>query len=331
MSKVTLPAGNSVSYVYDGRGNLTQTTTAAPPGSTEPNIVTSATYPTTCTNQIICNLPITTTDEREAVTNYTYDETYGGLTSVTSPAPSSGAARPQSRITYKTRQAWISDGAGGFTPYGSGISLPTAVRACTTGSGTSCSGAANEVVTTIGYGSAGVGNNLHPTTVTQGAGNGSLTATTTATYTNKGDIASVNGPLSGADRHHHFRYDNARQLVGIIGPDPDGAGSLLRRATRMTYNADGAVTLSEQGTVTGLTDPNWAAFASLQQVAIAYDVNGRATHQRVQAGRDHFQPGPDQLRHLGPHRLRGHAHEPFDLRQSASIGLYPGHDWGAWA
>lgn len=38
-----------------------------------------------------------------------------------------------------------------------------------------------------------------------------------------------------------------------MGPDPDGSsGSLQRRAQRLTYNADGAVTLAEQGTVAGL-------------------------------------------------------------------------------
>ncbi len=81
----------------------------------------------------------------------------------------------------------------------------------------------------------------------------------------------------------HYRYDAARQLVGVIGPDPDGAGPLLRRAVRNTYNPRGQVTLSEQGTVTGLTDPNWAAFVTLQRQAAEYDAYGRPTHTRAQA------------------------------------------------
>lgn len=44
------------------------------------------------------------------------------------------------------------------------------------------------------------------------------------------------------------------------------------------------MTLTEQGAVTGLTDPNWAAFVSLQQQAVEYDALGRPTHQRAQAG-----------------------------------------------
>ena len=284
LTKTTFPRGNSVSYVYDGRGNVTQTTVAPPAGSTESNIVTSATYPSTCANQITCNLPETTTDARGAVTNYTYDPAHGGPTVITAPAPTVGAARPETRIAYETKQAWINDGVGGFAPVGTGISLPAAIRACATGAGNSCAGAASEVVTTIAYGPTGVGNNLHATTVTQAAGDGSLSATTTATYTATGDVASVDGPLSGTADATYFRYDSARQMVGMIDPDPDGSGGLLRRAMRLSYNADGAATLSEQGTVAGLTDPDWAAFSSLQQVAVAYDAYGRPTHQRFQAG-----------------------------------------------
>lgn len=70
----------------------------------------------------------------------------------------------------------------------------------------------------------------------------------------------------------------------MIGPDPDGAGARLRPAQRTTYDAAGRVTLAERGTVTGLTDPNWAAFVSLQKIAQAYDAWGRPTHQRLQSG-----------------------------------------------
>ncbi|WP_262422120.1 hypothetical protein [Brevundimonas denitrificans] len=43
------------------------------------------------------------------------------------------------------------------------------------------------------------------------------------------------------------------------------------------------MTLTEQGTVTGLTDPNWAAFVTLQRQANQYDTYGRPTHTRVQS------------------------------------------------
>ncbi|MEN5145596.1 RHS repeat domain-containing protein [Brevundimonas diminuta] len=282
VTRIALPRGNSVSYVYDGRGNVTQTTynPTLLPGPAPSPIVTSATYPSSCANPVLCNQPETTTDANGAVTNYTYDATHGGVTSIRSPAPTTGAARPETRITYEARQAWISNGSGGFTAEAP-ITLPVAASACTTGS--SCAGTANEVKTTIAYGTSGEANNLHPTVLSSGSGNGALTAAITLTYTDRGDVASVDGPLSGTADTTTYRYDDARQPVGVIGPDPDGGGALLRRAQRVTYNADGAATLVEQGTVTGLTDPNWAAFASLQQVAIAHDVYGRPTHQRLQA------------------------------------------------
>jgi RHS repeat-associated protein len=280
VTRVTLPEGNFVSYVYDTRGNVTSTTASPPPPSTETPIVTSATYAATCSNRPTCNQPITTTDARGAVTNYAYDATHGGVTSVTQPAPASGADRPETRIAYAAQTAWISDGAGGYTPIANSITLPVSTSACATG--TSCSSAANEVKTTVTYGATGVANNLNPTVVTSGAGDGSLTATTTVAYDTRGDVASVDGPLPGSDDTTTYRYDSARQAVGVIGPDPDGGGPLLRRAVRNTYNADGAVTLAEQGTVNGLTDPDWSAFATLQRQATDYDSYGRPLTARQQ-------------------------------------------------
>ena len=280
VTSVTLPRGNSVSYVYDARGNVTSTTTSPPPLSTETPIVTSATYAATCTNRPTCNQPITTTDARGAVTNYAYDATHGGVTSVTQPAPISGADRPETRIAYAAQTAWISDGAGGYTPMANSITLPVSTSACATG--TSCSSAANEVKTTVTYGATGVANNLNPTVVSSGAGDGSLTATTTVAYDTRGDVASVDGPLPGSGDTTTYRYDSARQAVGVIGPDPDGGGPLLRRAVRNTYNADGAVTLAEQGTVNGLTDPDWSAFSTLQRQATDYDSYGRPLTARQQ-------------------------------------------------
>jgi YD repeat-containing protein len=85
------------------------------------------------------------------------------------------------------------------------------------------------------------------------------------TYDAVGNLLTVDGPLSGASDTTRYRYDAARQLVGVIGPDPDGGSALKHRAVRVTYNADGRPTLVEQGTVDSQSDAHWAAFASLQQ------------------------------------------------------------------
>lgn len=282
LQSITQPEGDYAQLTYDMRGNITQTLYVPKSGSGLSNITTSAAYPATCANPVTCNQPTSTTDARGNVTDYTYDPVHGGLLNVTAPAPAPGMSRPQTRITYATQVAQYKNSGGTIVPATTSIVLPVAVSACATGA--SCTGTANEVKTTVAYGSTGVANNLLPTTTTSGNGNGTLAATTALIYTANGDVASINGPLAGTDDTVTYRYDNARQLVGVISPDPDGAGPLLRRAQRYTYNPRGQVTLSEQGTVTGLTDANWAAFVSLQQQAVAYDALGRPTHQRQQSG-----------------------------------------------
>ncbi len=281
LQRVTQPEGDYAELTYDTHGNITKTT-FTPNAAGGAIIETKATYPATCANPVTCNLPTTTTDARDNVTDYTYDSVHGGVLTITAPAPTGGAARPQTRIAYAAQTAQYKNSGGVIVPAATSITLPVSVSACATGS--SCVGTADEVKSTLVYGSTGVANNLLPTSTTSGNGAGTLVATSTMTYTPNGDMASVDGPLAGSDDTTTYRYDAARQLVGVISPDPDGAGPLLRRAVRNTYNPRGQITLAEQGTVTGLTDPNWAAFVSLQQQAMTYDAMGRATHQRDQAG-----------------------------------------------
>lgn len=281
LERITQPEADYAELTYDTRGNITKTT-YTPNAAGGPVIETSAAYPASCVSRVTCNLPTSTTDARGNVTDYTYDTVHGGVLTVTEPAPTSGVARPQTRIAYAAQTAQYKNSAGTIVPNSTSITLPVSVSACATGS--SCVSTTDEVKSTVVYGSTGVANNLLPTSTTSGNGAGTLASTTTLTYTPDGDVASVDGPLAGSDDTTTYRYDEARQLVGVISPDPDGGGALLRRAVRNTYNPRGQITLAEQGTVTGLTDPNWAAFVSLQQQAMTYDAMGRATHQRDQAG-----------------------------------------------
>lgn len=135
---------------------------------------------------------------------------------------------------------------------------------------------ADAVVTTTTYqvGSSGAASNLLPVSVSSGAGDGSLTVTTSTTYDAVGNVLTVDGPLAGAADTTRYVYDAMRQSVGVIGPD-DGVGAVLFGATRITYNADGAVIASEQGTTAGQTDGDWAAFSSLRTATTAYDAQGR--------------------------------------------------------
>ncbi|MDB5694267.1 MAG: repeat protein, partial [Alphaproteobacteria bacterium] len=99
-----------------------------------------------------------------------------------------------------------------------------------------------------------------------------------------GNPYTVDGPLSGSADTARLVYDADRELVGTIGADPDGAGSLKNRAVRVTYNTDGLVTKVEQGTTLGQTDTDWAGFSSLQAVETDYDSADRPVVQRLTSG-----------------------------------------------
>ena len=90
LERITNPEGDYTEFAFDGRGNVITTTAAPKPGSGLSNIVTSASYPSTCSNPRTCNRPSSTTDALGAVTNYTWNATHGGLESITAPAPTIG-------------------------------------------------------------------------------------------------------------------------------------------------------------------------------------------------------------------------------------------------
>ncbi|MGR4862240.1 RHS repeat-associated core domain-containing protein [Caulobacter sp. LARHSG274] len=282
--RVTQPEGNYTDYSYDSRGNLTGATQVAKSGSGLTNIVTTASYDATCTNPKTCNKPNSVTDERGNVTSYTYDATHGGVLTVTSPAPTSGAVQPQTRTSYAPLYAWYKNSAGTLVQAASPIYLPTATSQCAAAA--SCAGAADEVKTTISYqtGSASLASNLLPLTVTSGAGDGSLSATTAMTYDQYGNLETVNGPLAGSADTTRTYYDAMRQVVGVIEPDPDGAGALLYRASRTTYNLNGQVTSVETGTATGQAEGSMSSFVALDQAATSYDAVGRKSQTSQIAG-----------------------------------------------
>ncbi|MCI4590385.1 hypothetical protein MOK15_09790 [Sphingobium sp. BYY-5] len=280
LTRITQPEGNYVSYAYDARGNILTTTQVAKSGSGLANIVTSASYPASCTNPKICNQPETTTDARGQVTNYAYDATHGGLLSVTSPAPSGGAVRPQTRYSYGSASAWYKNGSNAITA-GSAIYRLTSVSACATTA--SCTGTGDETKTVIAYqgGSASSSTNLLPLSVSSGSGNGALTATTAYSYDAIGNRLTVDGPLAGSADTTRYRYDAARQIVGVITPDPDGVGSRKPLAQRISYNGDGQVTLVQTGNVTDQGDTAWNNFAESYRLTNVYDGNGRMNRQTI--------------------------------------------------
>lgn len=280
---VTMPKGNKVSYQLDDRGNATTTTYSAVAGTGLADIVTTASYPTDAacaTRPGSCNEPDYVTDGNTNRTDYTYDPTFGNVLTVTGPAVN--GVRPQTRYTYQPLQAYYYTTASGIAASGHPVNRLTAVSACR--SSASCTGTADEVKTTLTYGNTGVANNLLLTSMSKGAGDGSLTATSAMTYDTVGNLLTVDGPLAGTADTVRYVYDADRERVGLIGPDPDGAGSLPNAATRISYNAVGQVTLVEQGTTPGQTDSAWSSFSSHRQVATSYDSAARVIQQAVQAG-----------------------------------------------
>jgi len=262
VTKVTAPDGNYTQYTYDGRGNVTETRLVAKPGSGLADIVTTANYDPSCTYAAKCNQPNWTKDPKNNQTDYSYNTTTGKLVTVTLPAATSGAVQPAT--TY------------GYTAV-NGIQQVSSISTCQTAA--SCTGTADEVKTSISYNANG-----HPITVTKGAGNGSLTATTTIGYDDVGNVLTVDGPLSGTADTVRYRYDAARQLVGVTSPDPDGGGALKPRAQRLTYDPKGRVTLAETGNVDSQSDGDWAGFVSQQQLTTDYDGVDHKVKETVSAG-----------------------------------------------
>lgn len=288
LTQATSPEGRSTSYGYDSRGNITSVTNIAKPGSGLADIVTTANYSASCSNAFICNQPIWTRDALGNQTDYTYDSTHGGVLTATSPADPA-SVRPQTRLSYNSYQAYYKNAAGSIVASGVPTFVNTATSTCssaTSANPASCVGTANESKTTIAFGpqAAGTANNLLPVSVTQAAGNGSVTAATTSTYDKVGNQITQDGPLAGTVDTTVYRYDSARRVVGMVSPDPDGLGTRVPSAQRVTYNADNQVTLAEAGTVTDQSDTAWTNFSSQQQAANTYDSNARLVQSKVSSG-----------------------------------------------
>jgi RHS repeat-associated protein len=276
LTKVEAPEGNSTQYTYDARGNVTSTTLVPKLLSGLSNITTSASYDSTCTYIAKCNEPNTTTDERGQVTTYTYDNTTGVLTNVAYPIVSSIA--PTTRNTYNQSYAYYKNSSGTIVAAASPIYMLTGISQCATTS--SCTGGSDEVKTNIAYGSTGVANNLLPTSSSSGSGDGVLTATSSFAYDYIGNRTAVDGPLPGTADTTIYFYDADREVTKTVGPDPDGGGSLKNRAVRVTYNPDGQVTETTQGT----DNSSGTAFVLLRRSMTTYDTPGRKIQDSVEAG-----------------------------------------------
>jgi RHS repeat-associated protein len=268
------PEGNRLTYGYAERGDLQSVTRMPKPGSGLSPTTVSAVF-ADCSTPILCGRPTSVTDARGNITNYTY-AAHGGVLTETRPADPNGV-RPQTRYAYQALQAWRRTSSSTTQAAAPAVILPVQTSACATGTSPSCVGTAQEFRTTTTYqaGNSATGSNLPPVTVTSGAGDGSLLATTTTTWDANGDPKTVDGPLPGTADTTWYAYDVMRRNVGVIAPDPDGAGPLPFPATRTVYNADGQPAEVEQGSATAQSDGALAAMTVLSEVVTAYDAQAR--------------------------------------------------------
>ena len=234
------PEGNGTENSYDARGNLKHVRTFSKslgrcgPATTlcSDDINTSTTYVQNddnlvCANNVTCNKPATETDGRGNVTNYAWNATTGDLTQVLKPADVT-AKRPQTDLAYTTLN---------------GITFLTSKTDYISNAAT-----LKTVATTYGYDSTN-----HYVLKTETTDPSGLNLTTTLGFDAIGNLTSLDGPRTDVTDVTTYEWDAGRRIRATISPDPDAGGSLLRKATRYTYNADDWVTRTDNGT-TNATD-----------------------------------------------------------------------------
>jgi YD repeat-containing protein len=282
LQSTTDPEGNIIKLKFGVNNNPVEIRRIAKLGSGLADTLETATYDgTACINMLlkICNKPLTVTDAKGIVTDYTWDANHGGMLTETRAAPATGAARPQKRYSYQQFSAWYKNAAGTVVQSPYPVWLMTQISECRSGVAPACVGTADETRTTISYavGNATTPSNLLPLSRTVAAGNGSISATISWTYDVSGNKLTEDGPLSGTADTTRWRYDIRRRIIGVIAPDPDGTGPRKFRATRNSYDAAGRLTKVEQGTVNSQSDADWALFAPIQTAETIYDALDRKT------------------------------------------------------
>lgn len=232
-----------------------------------------------CIYQFKACKPTKITDSKGKVTDYTWDQNHGGMLTETLAPPTAGADRPQKRYSYDQFYAWYKNTSGTIVQSSYPVWLLTQISECKSGVAPACVGTANETRTTITYapGNATTPSNLLPISRTLAGGDGSLTATMSWTYDELGNKLTEDGPLTGGADTTRWIYDARRRVVGVIAPDPDGAGALKFRATRNTYDAAGRLTKVEQGTATNQSATALSTFVAIQTVETAFDQLDRKT------------------------------------------------------
>jgi RHS repeat-associated protein len=253
-TNTTYPEGDQEQFTYDDRGNTLSLTKVAKPGSGLANIVESATWDATW------NKPLTITDALGNVTTFAYGASgtsgAGEMLTATRPADIDGA-HPVYTFTYSSIGKLLT------------ATDPTSVVTQNTYDST--------------YG------NLLTTTLDPGS-TPHIAAVTSFTYDANGEAITTTDPRSNVS---NMTYDLAGRKIFDIAPDPDGAGALLRPATRSVYDALGRVIEADKGRTTSTTG---ADFAVLESATTTYDPDSKKIKEVTPAGVTQFTyDGDDRL------------------------------------
>ena len=164
--------------------------------------------------------------------------------------------------------------------------------------------------------------------ITVAAGDSSVSSTSSLTYTKLGDVDTVDGPLS-ADAIRYY-YDDLRQVIGVVGPDPDGGGSLLYRAVRTTFNEIGQPTSVERGH--GHQPARYCAFHVLIPGEAGNGLRSVCEARSLAPNRRVHDSGTEsvQLHESWLARLYCGPDESGDVRQSAIQCLHVGYGGLIW-
>lgn len=281
LTRTTEPEGNYVNYTYDARGNITETRLVAKSGSGLADIVTTASYDATCSSAAKCNQPNYVLDPLGNRTDYTYNTTHGQVTRIQLPSPTADAAgsetgtRPEINYSYTALYAKYKNFSGALVNYATPKYKPTTITTCATAA--TCAGTANETKVTIEYNTP----NLQPTKVTTASGNGAISSSIAYGYDARGNLSTVDGPLAGTADTTTYIYDDKDRRRGVIGPDPDGAGSRPRGAERYTFDAMSRIIKAEVGTVTAATAAALNAMTVFQTLDTTFNAAGNKTKDVV--------------------------------------------------
>lgn len=99
---------------------------------------------------------------------------------------------------------------------------------------------------------------------------------------------SANAQTTAGSFTYGIRYDGARQIVGTIAPDPDGAGSIHYAAIRNTYDGSGNLIKVERGELSlwqaeSILPANWQGFTVFSTLDTSYDPQGRKIRETISA------------------------------------------------